>query len=391
MEPLICCETYLSTLLAVSNDCAMRIQMFRSILLIATALVTILLSSNVRAEVRSLKILHTSLHAGCIKDIEEVGRALGLNITPWLIQKDRPRIAYDGEEKLTNDIYNITPERAKKIWELNQEYFDQFDAVITSDTAPLSRIFLQNGWKKPLIIWVCNRFDYADGETAQGRFPDAEYYDLFRAAAAMPNVRIISYTPYEHVYARRKGVEIGTLTINPVGRLPLVFNDEMSAIPRHVSKADTIFLFPRLENQAAVDLIQAALLEKGIATYHGAYNGPEDLAGFKGVLYFPYAWSNLALFENLQQGIVHFVPSEKFVERAKSPIRVVTSTEFELCDWWAPEFREHLVYFDSFEDLQQKIENTNYDDLKQQIRRAGASHRANMLERWRQVIEGLGK
>jgi hypothetical protein len=150
-----------------------------------------------------------------------------------------------------------------------------------------------------------------------------------------------------------------------------------------------MFLYPRLGTQAAVDFIESACQRHGIKVHHGTYNGPEDLAGFKGVLYFPYAWSNLALFENLQQGIVHFVPSEEFIKQSASHIRVFTTTEFELCDWWAPEFREYLVYFDSFADLKHKIETTDFNTLKQKIRAAGATHRAEMLRRWSQVFEEL--
>jgi hypothetical protein len=341
---------------------------------------------------RPLKILHMSFHRGCLNDIDEVGRELGLDITRWFVQDDCPRTLYDGEERLTNSIYNVTHERAQKVWDINKEYFDQFDVIITSDTAPLSRIFVQNGWKKPLIIWICNRFDYADGETSHGRFPDREYYDLFRKAATMPNVRIVSYTPYEHVYARRRGVEIGTLTINPIGRLPIPFDESKSSIPKHIKKSDNLFLYPRMDGQYQVDFIQKSCAEVGLKTYHGQYNGPEDLTGFKGVLYFPYQWSNLALFENMQQGIVHFVPSESFIKQLVSqrkPVRHTTLSEFELCDWYAPEFRDHIVYFDSWEDLKYKVDTIKYGVLSIKVRAAGAAHRAEMLNRWQQVFDEL--
>ena len=61
-----------------------------------------------------------------------------------------------------NAVYNIGHQRAETVWNRHKDYFDKFDVIVTSDTAPLSRIFLQNGWRKPLIIWVCNRFDYCD-------------------------------------------------------------------------------------------------------------------------------------------------------------------------------------------------------------------------------------
>ncbi len=356
-------------------------------IIVALLFVASIFGADCWASNRPLKILHMSFNCDCINDIDEMGRELGLDITHWDVQDDRPRKLYDGEERLTNSIYNVTRERAQKVWDINKEYFEKFDIIITSDTAPLSRIFVQNGWKKPLIIWLCNRFDYADAATARG-FPDAEYYDLFREAATMPNVRIVSYTPFEHVYARRKGVEVGTLTINPICRLPIPFDESKSSIPKNIKKSEHLFLYPRLE-QRQINLIQKSCAQIGLKVYHGQYNGPEDLTGFKGVLYFPYAWSNLELFEGLQQGIVYFVPSEKFVKRLSGRVPLITVSDFELCDWWSPEFRQCIIYFDSWKDLKRKVDITKHRVLSAKIRATGAAHRAEMLNRWQQVFNEL--
>jgi len=70
-------------------------------------------------------------------------------------------------------------------------------------------------------------------------------------------------------------------------------------------------------------------------------------------------------------------------------MRVLTTTDFELCDWWSPEFRDYLVYFDSFIDMKHKIEATDYIELKTKILHAGLAHRAEMLERWQKVFDEL--
>jgi len=63
----------------------------------------------------------------------------------------------------------------KKFGNLHKDYFDTFDVIVTSGTAPLHESFLQNGWTKPLIIWICNRFDYCDYASLDCNFPDQEY------------------------------------------------------------------------------------------------------------------------------------------------------------------------------------------------------------------------
>ena len=139
---------------------------------------------NVAArDIAGLKVLHLNFHLGCSKDFEEVGKELGLDVTTWyVLAADLPREHFDGKTR-GNAVYNISHERALNVWNKHKDYFETFDVIVTSDTAPLSRIFLQNGWKKPLLIWVCNRFDYYDGETYDGKFPDQEYYNLIRKAA----------------------------------------------------------------------------------------------------------------------------------------------------------------------------------------------------------------
>lgn len=106
-----------------------------------------------------MKILHVSFHKGCIGDINNVARLLSLDISVMKADWD----------------YLITHDRAAAIWDKYKEYFNTFDIILTSDTAPLSRIFLQNNYSGKLIIWICNRFDYPNRDG----FPDSEYFSLW--------------------------------------------------------------------------------------------------------------------------------------------------------------------------------------------------------------------
>ncbi len=353
----------------------------------------LLFSSGTSAEAPALKVLHISFHLGCTKDFEEVAHELDLNLTSWyVLSADLPRDHFDGKT-LGNAVYNITHERARMVWEKHKDFFNQFDVILTSDTAPLSRIFLQNGWNKPLIIWICNRFDYADWGTAQGKFPDREYYDLFRAATHQPNVKIVGYTPYEHVYARAKGIDTGTLTIKPLGSMEKGSREKNATnIPAAVNKSETLFIYPRLGDRELNYTINKCT-EVGLKTYSGRYNGPNDLEGFKGIIYFPYAWSNLALFENIQRGIIHFIPSEQFIKQMaheRVPVRYVTLDRFDLVEWYSQEYRPCFVYFDSWEDLKNKV-SKDYNQLSLTVKQFAQEHRKTMLGRWHKVFDDCRK
>jgi len=337
----------------------------------------------------NIKVLHLSFHKGCLHDIEQVCQELGIHVTSWYIfDASYPKMWFDGYST-GGRLYNIGYERAKRIWEKHKDYFNQFDVIFTSDTAPLARIFLQKGWEKPLIIWVCNRFDYRNVRCMDCDFPDKQFYDLIREATQKENVKIIPYTDYEYVYARRMGIDLGTRTIKPLGTEEKEVGPNFkSAIPETIKKEETIFIYPRLlEHQFYY--IKNSCSGVGIKTYFGVYNGPEDLKGFKGVIYFPYQVSNLALFENFQRGVVHFVPSEKFIkyQRAKEkPIRWCGWCSFDHCEWYKKENRDYLVYFDSWDDLKDKIEHTDYETLRKKIKTIGRKHRSTMISRWRYIF-----
>lgn len=333
-----------------------------------------------------LKVLHLSFHKGCIKDFEYVARQLNLNLTSVFVQ-DQPARWLDGQAT-GNAIYNIGHARAEKIWNLHQDYFNQFDVIITSDTAPLARIFLQSNWKKPLIIWICNRFDYYDGASLDCHFPDPEYYQLFREARHKNNIKIIAYTPFEHYYTKLKGVDTGTLTIKPCSKPANFFMQ--SDIPANIIKSETFFIPPYLND--TVFCKSAVMCNKlGIPVYNGRYNGPGDLKDFKGIIHIPYAWSNLALFENLQNGVPYFVPSKKFILELQKQgdffFTMLSSDTIGLSEWYSHELKDVLIYFDSWNDLAKKIKQTDFIKTKQKIQKFACWHHDTMMARWKTVFE----
>ncbi len=258
-------------------------------------------------DAKRLEVLHLSMHSGCFKEIAHLASALDFELTNWNVLS-LPKEKFDGETTGC-DRYNIDHKKADEIWQRNCEFFNTFDVIVTSDTAPLSRIFLQNGWEKPLIIWVCNRFDYCDEGEKKCHFPDREYYTLFSKACSLPNVRIISYTQFEHIYAEnQRSLVSWSETIRPIGAIDQ-WKENASEIPDQIDKKNTFFI-PPYHNDT---LLLRQLNKRNIPSYRGRYGGPEDLKDFKGIIHIPYAWSNLALFENWANGVIYFIPSELFI------------------------------------------------------------------------------
>jgi hypothetical protein len=325
-----------------------------------------------------LKILHISFHKGCQNDFEYISKKLNFKLT---------FMEYDDGISIGLDKYNITHEKALSSWNIHKDYYNSFDIIVTSDTAPISRVFLQNNFQKKLIIWICNRFDYANQPSIG--FPDKEYYDLINDAKNRPNVSIIGYTPFENYYANNiKNLSIGNECIKPIGQIGEVYKDYISTI---IENKDKTFIIGPYHNDNIMMNLREKVESLNIKVFNGRYHGPKDLAEFAGVIHIPYAWSNLAVFEGIQLGIIYFIPSLNFFKEISKFKNfwfqdIYAFNKVELSEWYCEEFKEVFINFDSWDDLKNKIDNLDYVKQKELLKIIGIKHEKDMLEKWSKYI-----
>ena len=328
-----------------------------------------------------MKVLHISFHKGCQNDIEYVAKKLG-----W----DLSFMEYDDGISIGNDKYNVTKEKALSAWKKYKNFYDQHDIIITSDTTPISRVFLQNDWGKKLIIWICNRIDYSHQPSVE--FPDGEYYELIKNAKSNPNVIIIGYTLFENYYANNiKNLQIGSDCIKPIGQIEETYKNFIST--KINNKEKTFFIGPYHNDNIMINL-KDKVESLGFSAYNGRYNGPLDLAEFAAVIHIPYAWSNLALFEAIQLQIIYFIPTLKFIKSLKNTGMFFWSPPYiedklELSEWYCLEHKNTFVYFDSWNDLELKLQNTDFQKQKEVLKKFGEEHEQIMLEKWKNIINRI--
>ena len=153
-----------------------------------------------------MKLLHVTRHAGLKMEVQAMVRHLCCIDVETFPFNDGINI--DGEEAGLN--FHVNPHRSQVAWNKYGAWFEKFDAVLVSDVTAMARPFLVQ-FRKPLFIWVFNRFDFAlnDPELyvahtdmlAHGYFPDEQYYTLMRKATTMPNVSILLSNAFEAHYA----------------------------------------------------------------------------------------------------------------------------------------------------------------------------------------------
>ncbi|HTW07675.1 MAG TPA: hypothetical protein VME46_09200, partial [Acidimicrobiales bacterium] len=231
-------------------------------------------------------------------------------------------------------------------------------------------------------------FDYFDAASNDCGFPDPEYYELFKRAVHHPRAHVIAYTAFEHVWSRSKGVGTGSAVIKPIG-LRLA-SDVPSLVPSSVDRATTVFVPPYHNDNRLLDLA-GRCNDLGIKAFTGRYGGHQDLVGFKAVVHIPYAWSNLALFEHLQDQLPVMVPSRRFLFELK------TTGDFwwqqghllrqyvKLSEWYCSE-NDFLVYFGSWADLRRKLDRLDLDLLRRRMKDRAQSHATAVLGAWHEVF-----
>jgi hypothetical protein len=297
------------------------------------------------------EILHISHHIGCFRDQQYVLNQLEFEVTNHKF--------YDG-------VFQITKDVANDFWKNHKDQLNQFDYIVTSDTAPLSRIFLENQdeFKSKLVIWICNRFDYRM-ET------ESEFYSLFRDAEKNPRIKIIPYSHFEKVWCTHKGIDLmnheyippcGKFSIEHESNIPNSnYFEEMYGENSNLPDADVIV--PIYHNDNQFFKMGEFLRNYGISVYNGSFRNIEQLKKYKAFITLPDAFSKFLCFELIHAHIPVILPSKSFLYQLSKQsnyffniwgsggANILEREWIEWCEWYDPSLSNCRFYYDSFDEI----------------------------------------
>lgn len=344
-----------------------------------------------------MKVLHISHHVGCMRDHAYIYDQFGFEYSFW---------------KFPNNLFKITQDVANNIWNEKKHYFNSFNFIITSDTAPLSRIFMENINEliPNIIVWVCNRFDYSM------EF-DKSYYKIFKNISENYSHKftIIPYSDFEEIWCKHKNIHKLSNVITPIGVNPIQLDDKIDCLQEFKNKyiddksakekyndmdylKNKVFI-PIYQNDNKYYKLKEILENNNIECFNGGYNHPTDLKHCKAVITFPDAFSKLITFETIQNEVIVFLPSEKFIINShktknnnidywfNSPVGKLNENTIKLCEWYR--FKDCRVYFDSIDDLIHKLKNLNNEQiisLKNKCKEYGLQIINHNIQKWKNVF-----
>jgi hypothetical protein len=309
------------------------------------------------------KTLHITNHIGTTKNIENVFQYLkkDYNLSIQLIS-----------EKCNFPLY-ISKPHADYIW--HHEYKSRlaaegFTTLIFTDTSMYARPFLQNidDHEMKIIVYVTNRFDWGIWG-----FTDEEFLDLYAKVSLNNRVIFIADNRYDQAYASAHNIkfyydDIVRLTPTIVKTIQWPTTERMFVYNRGTKIVDYI---PLIRNEGASNLEFDIFGEN-----YKRYRDQSHICEYIGYLHLPYQTNIQSLWENLGYGIVYFIPSQKFLNallftsdwyywEEKNRSYDLLKESIFLAEWYQRENADYFVYFNSWEDLHEKMNfyKENMDQL----------------------------
>lgn len=329
------------------------------------------------------QVLHISHHIGCFRDQEYVLNKLGFEVT---------------NHKFYDRVFEITKEIADDFWHNHKDQLNSFDYILTSDTAPLSRIFLENKdeFTGKLVIWICNRFDYRMEN-------EKEFYNLFSKAEQNPNIKIVPYSHFEGIWCTHKGTNLTNPEhIKPCG---INLNSNEKNIPgkefynaEYGGKGklpDADVIVPIYHNDNIFIKMSDFLEKKGIRVYNGGFEKVEQLQQYKAFVHMPDAFSKFLCFELIHAHIPAIIPSKDFLyELSKQSnyfFNIWGSGGSDLlkyewipwCEWYDPELINCRFYYDSFDEIPSIIKSIDKESMYDEFEKGSKYLENDALSKWK--------
>lgn len=344
-----------------------------------------------------MKLLHISHHVGCMRDHAYVYNKLNIDYEFWRFPKD---------------VYNISKQLANEVWNKRKDYFNTFDYIVTSDTAPLSRIFMENihEVKPSIVVWICNRFDY-------NMENDSAFYQLFSKISNenQNKFKIVPYSDFEIIWCNIKGLTnllpvVTPIGINLVELEPNIDNlNEFKQFYIHDSNAkefysdkndliDKVFI-PIYSNDNHYFKLKNILDENNIKCFNGGYTHSSDLKNCKCMVTFPEQFSKFITFETIQNEIIVLLPSDKYLISLhptsnnnrnywfNNPLGYLDKNTIQLCEWYR--YKNCRIYFDSIEDLINKIKSLTPEIIQEKRKWCkiyGKEIEATNIKAWKEIL-----
>jgi len=392
-----------------------------------------------------MRFFNLDCHISVIADITYIFNRLGHSITSWSLSGHN--WVFNRE---ASPVEVVTPETWRKLdsamadefWDRYGSYLEQFDAFIC--TYPPAFALLYRKSKKPILIQAPIRYeapfsdrpeewlglnDFIRTEIDNGRIVavanslyEKKYCELFTCREWELIPSLCKYTESEW-----QGIKDVFLYS---GKPPFKFNKYTSIIQniqRFLSMLERSEdgLFKRISTKRIIPIQSSYRFVS--KSKLGRY-GWDTLSSFRAIVLIPYHAGSMSLFEHYAANIPVLVPSKRFLLELwecygsvgvlselswnqiyrlppKSAIPLKSSDPdpnaydsresisfwLDYADYYNSDWMPHLIYFDGWKDLDDKLGSTNFSEVSQNMKAFNEAREAKIFKLWRDCLRRLSQ
>ena len=353
-----------------------------------------------------MKIFNLDCHVSVIADLKKIFVNLGHEINDWSISGSNwifGNKATQVEIINENTWHRLNENLIESFYERYKEEFSKYDAFICTYPPAFSMIYEK--FDKPIILQIPIRYEvpFHNDSKKWNSFNDflrkkidekivipianseydKRYFEFFvkRECKLIPN--ICDYTECSWRPILDKFLYCS--------RLPIQFNTD------------------KVVNKSSL----------------GRYSW-KDVYSYKGIIIIPYNCSTMSIFEHYTANIPIFCPSIEFMielfskypdyvlseltwnkiyrmgpnsiidcDRSNDPNSYdnisIMSGWIKFSDFYNQEWMPHITYFDSFEDLNLKLEKTNLNEVSSKMKNFNLHRKERIYNEWKKIIKDLEK
>lgn len=296
---------------------------------------------------------NTILHITYSKSVEE-------HIT-WMAQQRRVSVEHWNMRTKENMGKNvmISQDTAEQWWHKYNQGLKDKQLIILSGNPLVSRFLWSHmdSFTGKVIVWLHESASMDWDKETQRMWTSwtQTYMDrvkVIHSCKAFRVQNVLNHLMASGIFSDHCLLPLGRNSYDPL---------HYSSLPNHVVNDQNHYLFSPsnslndngASNQQTISIPENRLQTLGVQWYQGRFNGLNDVKDFAALLWIPHKLSCNLVYESWALDKVWYIPSWDYFKTLRKHV----SDDFEVWQesvWYCHEHRHLFVYFDSWEDLQQK-------------------------------------
>jgi len=336
------------------------------------------------------------LHVAIIADVAQVFRELGhevvvesLSAHAWTMGHETAKVpgllAPNPVNRLLGrkSFLDIDQDMCDKFYEKNKERLSQFDGFIVSYPPAFALLFER--FNKPVITISCTRFDFPCTESSRLEWLVNGLTRMQNGGNLVAVANNLLDAEVCNTYFDFEWKHIPSLC-NYMGRKYEPSLPDLLVWSRDAEKLEGEVKSLKGVNK---EFSMSQKYDREVIRTHG------------GTVHLPYQVSIMSAFEHYAQAIPMFVPAPGYLRDLAENHGLLHEVLFpkstlalpenyvELADFFDESNFRHVIQFDSLEDLQEKIESTNLDEVSQNMRRHHFTRTEQVHGLWSKTIREI--